>query len=104
QDRAKGDLQVGVQGGVALPIDSYKRIGEAKLGYYGGLFVDKYFSGNTFGLGLDARYIYNSIAPYDSLKFENGYFATDYKNKARFQNFLLTIGPTYKLRADKFQL
>lgn len=104
QDRAKGDLQVGVQGGVALPIDNYKQIGEAKLGYYGGLFVDKYFSGNKFGVGIDARYIYNSITQYDSLKFENGHFGTDYKNSARFQDFLFTIGPTYKFSANKFQL
>lgn len=104
QDRTKGDLQIGAHGGVSMPIDSYKQVAETKLGYYGGFFVDKYFSGNKFGVGIDARYIQNGIEQYDSLKFENGHFGTDYRNQARFQNFLFTLGPTYKFSANKFQL
>src|SRR5690606_28050260 len=83
QERAKGDLQVGIQGGVSVPMDSYKKIGDTKVGYYGGFFVDKYFSGNTFGIGMDARYIYNGINKQDSLTFENGHFGTDYHHPAR---------------------
>ena len=104
QERATGDLQVGAHGGVALPMDSYKTVAETKLGYYGGLFLDKYFSGNKFGVGIDARYIRNTIQQHDSLKFENGHFGTDYTNSARFQNYLFTFGPTYKFSTNKFQL
>lgn len=104
QERAKGDLQIGAFGGATLPISTYKQIGEAKLGYHGGLFVDKYFTGNTFGLGIDARYIYNSIGRQDTFRFENGFISTDYRNSARFQNFLFTLGPTYKYAVNKLHL
>jgi len=104
QDRAKGDLQIGIQGGSSIPMDSYKKIGDTKIGYYSGLFVDKYFLGNKFGLGVDARYIYNGINKQDSFKFENGHFGTDYRTKARFRDYLFTLGPTYKFSKNKFQL
>ncbi|NGF55275.1 OmpA family protein [Parapedobacter sp. SGR-10] len=104
QESSKGDLQIGVQGGSSVPMDSYKKVGETKIGYYTGLFVDKYFSGNKFGIGVDARYIYNEINKQDSFKFENGHFGTDYRNKTRFQDFLFTLGPTYKFSKNKFQL
>src|SRR5690606_14415623 len=104
QERAKGDLQVGIQGGTSVPMDSYKKVGDTKIGYYAGFFVDKYFSGNTFGVGVDARYIYNGINKQDSFKFENGHFGTDYRNPARFQDYLFTIGPTYKWGKNKFHV
>ncbi len=104
QERATGDFQVGIQGGTSVAMDSYKKIGEAKIGYYRGFFVDKYFSGNKFGLGVDARYIYNGINKQDSFKFENGHFGTDYRNPARFKDYLFTIGPTYKWSKNKFHV
>lgn len=104
QQREKGAFQLGMQGGASLPVGSYKQIGEAKTGFYSGLFIDKYFTGNTFGLGIDARYIQNQISTQDSFYFVNGNIATAYKNKTRFQNYLFTLGPTYKYTKDKFHV
>ncbi len=101
QDKPKGDFQIGINGGVSVPKDTYKTLPDTKIGYYGGLFADKYFKGNWFGLGIDARLINNNIRPIDSLFFDNGFIATDYKNKARFQNYLFTFGPTFKFGQSK---
>src|SRR5690606_14048357 len=81
QQKEQGDLQIGIQGGASLPISTYKSIGNTKIGFHSGLFIDKYFSGNKFGLGIDARYIYNSINTQDTFHFANGYISTDYINK-----------------------
>lgn len=102
QQKDPGDFQVGVQGGVSLPIGSYKKIGEVKTGYYSGLFIDKYFNGNKFGLGVDARYIRNDIARMDSFYFVNGNISTKYKNDDWFADYLFTLGPTYKFTKNKF--
>lgn len=104
QQKEKGDFQIGIQGGTSLPIGSYKNIGEAKTGFYSGLFMDKCFSGNKFGLGIDARYIKNEIQRQDSFYFVNGSISTQYLNEARFQNFLFTLGPTYKFAKGKFHV
>ncbi|MBL1407777.1 OmpA family protein [Sphingobacterium faecale] len=104
QERQKGDLQIGVQGGASLPVSNYKKIGEAKTGFYSGLFIDQYFKGNMFGLGVDARYIRNDVSKMDSFYFENGHISTNYKNKARFQDYLFTIGPSYKFTRDRFHM
>ncbi len=104
QDGQRGDLQIGVQGGASLPVANYKGIGETKAGFYSGLFIDKYFKGNMFGLGIDARYIRNNLSKSDSFHFENGYISTLYKNKALFQDYLFTIGPSYKFAKDRFHL
>jgi outer membrane protein OmpA-like peptidoglycan-associated protein len=101
QDKPKGDLQVGINGGVSVPISTFKTLPNTKNGYYGGLFVEKYFKGNWFGLGLDARLINNKIEELDSVKFANGFFATSYGNKPQFQNYLLTFGPTFKFGQNK---
>src|SRR5690606_29501250 len=94
---------IGIQGGASLPISTYKAIGETKVGYYSGFFVDKYFSGNKFGLGIDARYIYNGINRQDTFHFENGYVSTDYITKNRFQDYLFTFGPSYRYTVDRFR-
>ena len=104
QNGQKGDLQIGAHGGASLPIDKYKGIGEVKTGFYSGLFIDKYFNGNMFGLGIDARYIRNSISQMDSFYFVNGSISTAYKNNARFQDYLFTLGPTYKYTKDRFRI
>jgi len=104
QQKEKGDLQIGIQGGASLPISTYKSIGETKIGYYSGFFVDKYFSGNKFGLGVDVRYIYNRINLQDTFHFENGYLSTDYIHKSRFQDYLFTFGPSYKYAVDRFHV
>lgn len=103
QNQEKGDLQIGAQGGITVPVSTYKTIADTKMGYHAGMFLDKYFSGNTFGLGIDARYIYNSINTSDSLHFQNGFIATNY-SKSRFKDYLFTIGPTYKFTKNKFHL
>lgn len=103
QDKSsKGDLQIGVQGGVSIPIGTYKSVGEAKIGYFSGFFLDKYFKGNTFGLGLDARYLSHSATKQDTLFFANGYLNTGYK-KNNFVHYFVGIGPTYKYEKNRFQ-
>ncbi|MBE8720036.1 OmpA family protein [Sphingobacterium pedocola] len=103
QDKSsKGDLQIGVQGGVSIPIGTYKSVGEAKIGYFSGFFLDKYFKGNTFGLGLDARYLSHSATKQDTLFFANGYLSTGYK-KNNFVHYFVGIGPTYKYEKNRFQ-
>lgn len=102
QGQEKGDLQIGVQGGASFPIKKYKEIGEVKTGFYSGLFVDKYFNGNRFGLGIDARYIRNDISKMDSFYFENGSISTKYKNDDWFEDYLFTLGPTYKVTKNRF--
>lgn len=104
QQKEKGDFQVGIFGGASSPLNKYKNIVDTKIGYHGGLFFDKYFLGNKWGIGLDARYIYNPIATVDSFHFENGYISTDYLNKSRFQDLVFTVGPSYKYSNNKFQL
>src|SRR5690606_31073857 len=99
-NRSKGDLQIGIQGGASIPIGTYKSVGEAKIGYFSGFFLDKYFNGNTFGLGLDARYLSHGAAKQDTLFFTNGYLSTDYK-KNRFVNYFIGIGPTYKYEKNR---
>src|SRR5690606_18234467 len=103
QQREKGDFQIGVQGGASLPVSTYKSLGETKIGFYSGLFLDKYFTGNKFGLGIDARYIQNAINRQDTFRFENGFISTNYLNKTRFEDYLFTFGPTYKYSAGRFQ-
>jgi outer membrane protein OmpA-like peptidoglycan-associated protein len=102
QEKPSGDFQIGLQGGVSQPVDKYKKIGDTKLGFHSGLFLDKYFKGNKFGLGIDARLIQNGINKADSVIFANGYIATAYKNKPRFQDYLFTFGPSYKFTKNYF--
>ncbi|GGH22842.1 OmpA family protein [Sphingobacterium alkalisoli] len=100
---SKGDLQIGVQGGVSIPIGTYKSVGETKIGYFSGFFLDKYFKSNTFGLGVDARYLSHGAAKQDTLFFTNGYLSTNYQ-KSKFVNYFIGIGPTYKYEKNHFQL
>ena len=104
QNQGSGDFQMGIFGGASLPLNKYKSIVDTKIGYHGGLFMDKYFKGNTWGLGIDARYIFNPIATLDSFHFENGFIATDYTNKSRFQDLVFSFGPSYKYSKSNFQL
>lgn len=102
QEKPSGDFQIGLQGGISQPVNKYKTIGDAKLGFHSGLFLDKYFKGNKFGLGIDARFIQNGINTTDSIFFANGHIGTDYKNSKRFQDYLFTFGPTYKITKNDF--
>ncbi|MCJ0743053.1 OmpA family protein [Pedobacter montanisoli] len=102
QEKPRGDFQIGLQGGASFPLDTYKKIGETKTGFFGGLFLDKYFKGNKFGLGIDARFIQNGINKADSFMFANGNIGTNYKNETRFQDYLFTFGPSYKFTKNSF--
>lgn len=102
QEKPSGDFQIGLQGGISQPVGKYKKIGDTKLGFHSGLFIDKYFRGNKFGLGIDARFIQNGINTADSVYFANGNIGTDYKNSKKFQNYLFTFGPTYKFTKNNF--
>lgn len=104
QVKESGDFQIGVFGGGSFPMGTYKSIGQTKTGYFGGLFMDKYFSGNRFGLGVDARFLSHGLVKEDSMFFENGFIETSYKNKAKFEHFAFTFGPTYKYEEGRFQL
>ncbi|MCA5006436.1 OmpA family protein [Sphingobacterium bovistauri] len=104
QQKEKGDFQIGIFGGASSPLNKYKNMVDTKIGYHGGIFMDKYFSQNRWGIGVDARYIYNSIAPIDSFLFENGFLSSNYLNKKRFQDLVFTLGPSYKFTNNKFQL
>lgn len=104
QKNQKGEFQMGAFGGMSLPVNTYKSIGEAKNGYYGGIFLDKYFSGNRFAFGLDGRYLQHGIQVSDSLHFQNGYLGTQYYNAQSFKNWAVTLGPTYKFERNRFQL
>lgn len=104
QQPNKGDLQMGIQGGISMPVGAYKTMPSSKWGYYSGFFVDKYLRGNRFGIGVDARYIYNSISKQDSFHFENGFIETSYTGKTRFQDYLFTLGPSYRYTRSRFQL
>lgn len=104
QQKEHGDFQIGIFGGASTPLNKYKSYTDTQIGYHGGLFMDKYFSSNTWGIGIDARYMFNAIAKRDTFHFENGYLSTDYLNKARFQDLVFTLGPSYKYSNNKFQL
>lgn len=103
QVKEKGDFQIGAFGGVSVPMGTYKSIAETKNGYYGGVFMDKYFKGNTFGIGIDGRFLQHGIQMADSFFFANGHIGTDYTTATRFRHFAVTLGPTYKYEAGAFQ-
>lgn len=103
-EKKSGEFQVGAFGGISLPMGTYKSIGETKNGYFGGLFMDQYFKGNTFALGLDGRYLQHGIHTSDSLIFGNGHIGSQYFNAQQFKNWAITFGPTYKYENRKFHL
>jgi len=101
----KGKWQIGAFGGISLPQGSYQdTLGRAHTGFLGGLFIDKYFSGNTFGLGIDARYLQHPSRSFDSVFFSNGYIAPVYHNQQAFKHLAVSIGPTYQFRKNNLGL
>lgn len=104
QVQNRGDFQIGALGGASFPMGTYQSIGEAKTGYFGGLFMDKYFRKNTFGIGIDGRYLSHQIQQADSFFFANGHIGTQYLNRTSFQHWAVTLGPTYKFERGRFQL
>src|SRR5690606_41787946 len=66
--------------------------------------MNKYFSGNRVGLGIDARYIYNGVAKNDSVAFLNGMISTHYASKKRFEDFVFSLGPTYRFTDNHFHV
>lgn len=104
QDKPKGDFQIGLFGGYSMPVSTYKTLPKTNNGYTFGLFADKYFKGNKWGLGIDARYLTHGIQTPDSFHFANGYIATSLSPKAqKFSHIAFTLGPTYKYTRGKFQ-
>lgn len=100
-----GKLQIGVFGGLSLPLGTYKdSIGRANHGPTGGLFVDKYLRGNNFGIGIDARYLQHASRPFDTISFGNGSLNPTYNNNQTFKHFGISIGPTYKFTSKQFSL
>lgn len=107
QEKAKevGKLQLGVFGGISMPLGDYKdSIGRANNGITGGMFMDKYFRGDKFGIGIDARYLQHKSQPFDSVKFANGSINPNYNNTQTFKHLGVSIGPTYKFTSNQFSL
>lgn len=104
QEQNRGNIQIGAFGGASFPMGTYKSVGEAKSGYFGGMFLDKYFGKGTFGLGIDGRYLQHQIQQADSFFFANGHIGTDYLNSPSFKHWAVTLGPTYKFERGRFQL
>jgi len=95
--------QVGLFGGVSVPLGTYRGdTAQANPGYMGGVFADYFFGQSAFGIGLDARFLQHPIRHADSLFFRNGYIATDYHNARRFQHIGVALGPTYRFQGGKF--
>ena len=83
-----GKLQFGAFGGLSMPLGTYKdSIGRANNGATGGLFIDKYFRGNNFGIGIDARYLQHASRPFDTVSFGNGNLEPTYNNSQTFKHF-----------------
>ncbi|MFD1628453.1 OmpA family protein [Pseudopedobacter beijingensis] len=102
----KGQWQGGVFGGVNMPMGTYKSdLSRAKNGPVGGLFLDKYFKGNKFGIGLDLRFFQNNMAynP-DTIHFDNGYIAPTFVNGKKYNHFSAMLGPTYKASISKLDI
>jgi len=103
QEKEIGRLQVGAFGGASFPLSTYKTSGEAKTGYFGAVFMDKYISSSSFGLGIDARFLNHSLQKHDSIIFENGYIAHNYQG-TKFKNLVISLGPTYSFQSGKLEL
>lgn len=100
-----GKLQIAAFGGLSIPMGNYKEdIGRAKNGYHAGMAIDKYFKGNKWGIGVDARFLNQDIRKFDSVFFSNGYIATDYVNHPSFQHIGVSIGPSYKTGSGKLAM
>ena len=98
-----GKWQIGAFGGISMPMGDYKdSIGRANNGLTGGLFIDKYFRGNNFGIGLDARYLQHKSQAFDTVLFSHGTIDPTYNNDQTFKHFGVAIGPTYKFTNNKF--
>src|SRR5690606_9999550 len=60
------------------------------------------FKGTPFGFGLDAGILSHGIHQADSFIFANGHISTQYLNTPRFQNWALTLGPTFQFGRNKW--
>lgn len=98
-----GKFQIGAFGGFSMPQGTYKdSIGRANNGFLGGLFMDHYFRGNNFGLGIDARMIEHKSRALDTASFGNGSLSATYNNAQKFKHFGISFGPTYQFSSNRF--
>ncbi|MBN8783397.1 MAG: OmpA family protein [Terrimonas ferruginea] len=103
--REPGQWQVGVFGGGSQPLGTYKGdIGKARTGYTAGLFADKYFGGNHWGIGIDARYLQHGLPAFDSVFFGNGYIATTFNSPKSFRHMAFTLGPVYRTAVGSLEI
>lgn len=102
-ERKSGNFQIGAFGGLSMPLGTYQAdTGRANNGFTTGIFADKYFSGNNFGLGIDVRMMQHGMRGYDSLLFVNGNIGTAEHNPQRFRHYSAAFGPTYQFAAGRF--
>ncbi len=100
-----GYVQVGVFGGISQPLGMYRgETGRAQTGPAGGLFADKYFRGNRWGIGIDARFMQHNIRKFDSVFFANGNIAPTYNRRTAFRHFGIALGPSYKQGMGRMEL
>lgn len=98
-----GKFQLGAFGGISMPQGTYKdSVGRANNGFLGGIFLDKYFRGNNFGIGFDARMIEHKSRALDTASFGNGSLNATYNNARKFNHFGISFGPTYQFSSDRF--
>lgn len=94
---SKGQLQFSLFGGFSSALKDYRKdVGRAKNGYFYGLAIDQFFTGNQWGIGVDVRYLKHGIRKFESVSFANGNLTTNYHNEPAFKHLGVSIGPTYK--------
>lgn len=92
-----GQWQIGLFGGGSQPLGTYKgEVGKARTGYTAGLFADKYFGGNHWGVGIDVRYLQHGLPSFDTVFFANGHIATTFNSPKSFRHTAFTLGPVYR--------
>ena len=105
KEQVAANFQVIAVSGFSSPLGSYRNgIAHAKDGYFGGLAIDRYFKGGSWGLGFDTRFLNHNIRKIDTVFFNNGYLATDYHNHPSFQHVSVALGPSYRTAFGKFSV
>ena len=101
-----GKWNLNLNGGLSLPMGTYKSEAFAKPGPWAGISIDKYFKRNHIGIGLDARYLSHKqdMNPSDyNYQFANGKIVFQ-QDGNKFNHMAIGIGPTFKGYGKKFEV
>lgn len=109
QETPRSDWQLGLFGGLSVPLGDYKNdVGRAKNGFNTGLSLDYFFKGSGFGLGVDARFQRHNTEAFttDSLRpgslvynFANGYTSFTQSDRTAFSHIGVSLGPVYRVQS-----